>query len=670
MIVLGFHGGAKRAEEVDIWSSVRHDSSAVLMRDGEVLAAAEEERFNRLKHTNCFPRHAIEFCLGHLASGWDEVDLVVTSADAQGLASFVQAEALRDMKSPVPKDAISFVASLFQREFGMDLHSKIRCINHHAAHVWSAYAFSGFQEALVLSIDGAGDKRSGRVCIADDYKLIQLRDYSVAQSLGHFYDQVIRLIGFSYFDEYKAMGLAPYGDPNVFKALFEKGYSLLEDGNYSIDSDLHWTSHFAEAGLLTTARRKGDPFLQTHMDIAAALQASVEVIVLHVLKHYRALTGIRSLCLAGGVAHNCSLNGKILKSGLFDRMFVQPAAHDGGTPLGACCAAMVEKCPSIRMKPMQHVFLGSESDEEATLDALKLWANFLDVEAVKDPIAHTAALLAGGAVVGRVHGRAEFGPRALGNRSLLADPRPASHKDLINKMVKKREQFRPFAPAVLKESAGEFFEVSDCDADLSYMTYTVNVQPRWRSQLGAVTHVDGTARVQTVSREFNPTFWNLLTEFGRLTGVSILLNTSFNNNAEPIVESVHDAIVCFLTTGVNHLLVGPYLLSKKSPGIPYELFVTLMPEIPDCRKVSMQRLASGVRYLVESTKGSLDSRPTAIVSFDTYSLLTRADGNYTVSQLLDACRTERSEDRVKVVEELADLWSTRMICLRPCLTHN
>jgi carbamoyltransferase len=664
MIVLGFSGGFKRAEEDDFWIGLRHDSSAAIIRDGEIVAAVEEERLNRLKHTNCFPSRAIHFCLSKAQATWDDVDLIVTGAEAVGLTAAGQADALLDATLTVPADADEFIASLFQRDFGIDPRPKLRFCSHHEAHIWSAYSFSGFDEALILSIDGAGDSRSGSAAIGSAGKLIRLTDFPVAQSLGHFYLRTIRLMGFSYFDEYKAMGLAPYGNPDVFKEVFDASYDLLPEGRYKIDSAAEWTNRFRAAGLVTKARRKGQPFSQLHMDLAAGLQAALETIVLHVLDHYRELTGIKNLCLAGGVAHNCTLNGKILKSGLFERTFVQPASHDAGLAVGACCALFSGQSPAVPVQRMKDVFLGPDCAEDEMLREISRWREFVEIVDEDQDFTTASKLLADGAVIGRVFGRSEFGPRALGNRSILADPRPASHKDLINQMVKKREQFRPFAPAVMQERANEIFEIPACEADLSYMTYTVSVKPAWRSQLGAVVHCDGTARIQTVCQEVNPTFWSLLDKFAQLTGVPVLLNTSFNNNAEPIVNTAEDAMVCYLTTGLDYLLLGRYVVRKRAATISLTAFSTLRPDVPSTRRLVAQRDGCHCKYFVESVKANMDRRPKQEISETVYRMLgSGTDSN--VGVLLDKVGVCAKEERINAVAELNELWSSRLIGLQP-----
>ena len=288
-------------------------------------------------------------------------------------------------------------------------------------------------KAEVLVLDGDGDSLSGMVFQVERGNLKQLREFGVEQSLGHLYQRMINYVGYDRFDEYKVMGLAPYGDPSVYEKVFERCYRLLPNGDYSLGGRLTWMTHLDSAGLLKAARRRGDPFTQTHKDFAAALQAMLEKIVLHILTHYQNITKQTNLCLAGGVAHNCSMNGRVLYSGLFKEVFVQPAAHDAGGALGATYGVLNNERLPVRVMKMDHLYFGTDVGEDVSIEAtLESWGDFISYEKVERIAPKAAELIAGGQVVGWVQGRSEFGPRALGNRSILADPRPAENKLLIN----------------------------------------------------------------------------------------------------------------------------------------------------------------------------------------------------------------------------------------------
>lgn len=675
MFVLGVNGGSKRDDEDNRVGFAMHDSAAVLVRDGQIMSAVEEERLNRIKHTNCFPVRAIKYCLNEHRLSLGDVDRIAIN-NAEHMMDFVAKRAfLENVHLKAPLDGRKYIASLFEREFGVDVAEKIRFCKHHLAHAWSAYAPSGYDNSLVLVLDGDGDNLSGMVLVAEGDKLTKLREYGMGQSLGILYTDVIALLGYNRFDEYKVMGLAPYGDPDTYGQLFEKCYRLLPGGNYALEDRGIWMLQCMEAGLVDKARRKGEPFAQSHKDIAAALQRTLEKIVIHILQHYRKETGQTRLCFAGGVAHNCTLNGRILYSGLFDKIFVQPVAHDAGGALGAATAVCYEEHSGRRPQKLEHLSYGPDADigQEAVGKTLERWGGFLSFEKVERVAAETARLLADGFVVGWVQGRSEFGPRALGNRSILADPRPASNKLLINKMVKKREEYRPFAPSVLEESLHEFFDVPPNRAEFSFMIFVLKVREEMRETLGAVTHVDGTARVQTVSRKGSPRYWELIHEFQKLTGIPILLNTSFNNNAEPIVDSVEDAVVCYLTTGLHYLVVGDYVVHKKEAGSARAAFETLVPSLPNSRRlVKRKSFAEPGRWKtvfeIEGTMSRFFARPVVEVTPEVFSLLLAATGSKTLAEVCEETGTTGDERRARVMEEVENLWAQRVIILRPQLS--
>jgi carbamoyltransferase len=670
MIVLGIHGGYKREEDNDPSEFAMHDGAAVLVRDGEILAAIEEERLSRIKHTNCFPFRAIRRCLSISEIKPSEIDRIAVNM-SQGFAEALDKVALLDDPSipALPPNRTRFGAILSEL-LDSDVHSKLRFCHHHVAHAWSAFLPSGLDESLVVSIDGDGDGCSGMVLVGKGRRLRIVRAFSVAQSLGHLYERSIRVVGYSRFDEYKAMALAPYGDPYVYRQLFESSYSLLPDGDYEVAQPELWLSALDAAGLIANARRAGEPCTQMHMDFMAALQQTLERIVFHIVGGYQRLTKQRNLCLAGGVAHNCSMNGKILYSGLFQNVFVQPAAHDAGGALGAALSVLQEESKAVPATPgFRHLFFGSRADLERPIrETLDAWGDCLAVRESKDIAVDTARLLAEGQVVGWVQGRSEFGPRSLGNRSILADPRPATNKDLINEMVKKREQFRPFAPSVLEERVQDYFEVPSNHKSFPFMIFVLRVQSHARKLLGAVTHVDGTARVQTVSECSNPIFWKLIHEFEKVTGTPVLLNTSFNNNAEPIVDSVNDAVVCFLTTGINTLVIDNLIVSK-SPEITPASILGLIPSIPRYRKLVRRVIPTGdsgaeFAYNIESTKSRVFGPVEIAISHEMFCLLQAADGVHSVSALLEVCPVDKRTPDWPV-SELLKLWGWRSILLTP-----
>jgi carbamoyltransferase len=663
MIVLGLAGGFDFAAEndFDLPFDGYHDSAAVLVRDGEVVAGIEEERLNRIKHTNKAPSRAARFCLEYAGIKPAQLDGVAFYETEPFFERELQRRHLADPGRRELFTPRAMIQRLFRREFGAEIEAdRIHFVDHHLAHAVSAYAMSGFDDALVVTLDGQGNGVSGAVYDGDGPELKSLRRMPIQDSLGFLYWEVIRFLGYELFDEYKVMGMAPYGDPERFRDLFGTFYELLPDGEYRIYRD-----RVFELFRVARPRRRGEEFTREHQDIAAAVQEATEQIGLHVLDHFRHATGRSRLCLAGGVAHNCSLNRKVLYSGLFEQIFVQPAAHDAGGALGAALEVHDQLQPAERLVPTQHVYWGSSLASDDALGALLArWRDFIEAQQSLGIVERAADLLAAGQVIGWVQGRSEFGPRALGNRSILADPRPAENKDIINRMVKKREGYRPFAPSVPREDVDRYFVTTAAQKDFPYMGIVLDVRPEWRDGLAAVTHVDGTARVQTVARDTNPRYWELLRTFGDRAGVSVLLNTSFNNHAEPIVNSARDAVVCFLTTDLNALVIGDWLIRKRvaDPDAWQQLRVRL----PEAVALSAERDAcrhNGSDWMYQVRFAHHHGRSTQI-SLNCYRLLAEADGELSIGDF--SRRAEQSAAETEdLVSELRSLWSDRFVELDP-----
>ncbi len=663
MIIVGFSGGPNAIHEkiFEVFPAAMHDSAAVLLRDGEVVAAIEQERLDRIKHSNKAPLDAIRFCLDSAELRVGDVDRWVFYGEQAYWDRLLQTYYLEHFDAPRLLDARTFLRSILARELGAEIPAgQPLFVGHHLAHAMSAAAMSGFAESLVVTLDGEGDQIAGTVYTALGTQLELLETIPEERSLGYFYLRVINFLGFRMFDEYKVMGLAPYGDPGRYEKLFKSLYTLAPGGRYTVAA-----KPAPRLFEIAPPRRPGEPIAQVHMDIAAALQSSLEEIVFHVLRHYREAAGRRHLCLAGGVAHNCTLNGKLLRSGLFEDVFVQPASHDAGCALGAALTVHARETGCRPGRRLSHVYWGSNLGDAAKVaDELSLWERFLAIERVADVCATAAELLARGLVLGWVQGRSEFGPRALGNRSIVADPRPARNKDLINAMVKKREAFRPFAPSVLEERAHEFFELPAGVDRLPFMVYTVGVREEKRGLLGAVTHVDGSARIQTVSRHTNERYWRLIDEFGRRTGVPVVLNTSFNNNAEPIVDSVRDAVACFLTTQLNGLVVGDFVIHKRQVS-PVD-YLRLVPTLPRHVEVAEHRAYSPESGWESRCRiaSNAAGRQGQAISKPMHDLLARIDGRSSLESLLaaDGPFSGRMED---LIQETLGLWSSRLLGLAP-----
>lgn len=666
MLVLGFSGGLDLMFQQRTYlfpPGTCHDSAAVLVEDGCVAAAIEEERLNRIKHTSKGAINAIRYCLQSRAITPRDLDALIYYGSEEACSIWMRNlfYGSRDAK-PVTTYR-QLIHELFRQGVGEELDDrKLIFVNHHLAHAISAYAQSGFSESLVFTVDGAGDGLSGSVTHWRGSNYDLLTTYSDGKSLGIFYDRVIAMLGYGFTEEYKVMGLAPYGDPSRFRQTFDGLYSLLPRGEYVLNWHLIETLYS-----LAPVRKAGEPILQAHKDIAAALQEALERVVFHILSYYRVATGLTSLCLAGGVAHNSTLNGKLLYSGMFRNIFVQPASHDSGCAIGAALYPFVSQAagsssaaPAARGR-IEHVFWGAHAGTQEQIGStLDRWRALVEVAYDDQIAARTAALLAEGRVIGWVQGCSEFGPRALGNRSIVADPRPAANKDLINQMVKKREAYRPFAPSVLEEYAAEYFEIPYEGMQFPFMSFTVRVCPQQRGLLGATTHVDGTARIQTVSKKTNPQFWELIEAFRQLTGVAVLLNTSFNNNAEPIVDSVDDAVACFLTTGLHHLVIGNYLVSKNDSG-PLGIF-DLSASLPAYAHVTETKAIGpdGRFVLTHAIANSYDQNAIAI-SERTYQLLRQSGGSQKLRKLV-APECPGAHD---IAAELWSLWEQRAVALRP-----
>jgi carbamoyltransferase len=669
MLVLGIQGepNAPRGDPRDVAAELRpagwyHDAAAALIEDGRIVAAIEEERLSRRKHTGRFPTGAIQFCLNQLGVRLENVDRIAFGE--------------RGGNGPYLDPAISRerIAAILCSELHCeaDIVDRIALVEHHVGHAVSAYACSGYRDALIVTADGFGDGIAGSIMSARNGSLAVLDCIHVENSLGRFYGAPLHFFGFNEFSEYKVMGLAPYGDPSRFRGLLQATYDLLPDGRFALKA----ASREAMADLfnrLGRPREVDGPFEAVHKDLAAALQETLETIMRHVFSYFREQTGQRYLCFAGGTAQNCSLNGKILAEGIFDDIFVQPAANDAGLAIGAALYAIASVNSSeihLESSPLEHVYLGSDIEAQGDVaDTIGKWAEFVESSTVQDICLETARLLAAGLVVGWVQGRSEFGPRALGNRSILADPRPAANKERINKMIKQRESFRPFAPAVLEERAAEYFDLPGPRGKaFPFMSFVVPVRADMRSLLGAVTHVDGTARVQTVSRRTNERFWRLIRDFGELTGIPVLLNTSFNNNAEPIVESSEDALACFLTTDLDRLVIGDFVVRKKETGPALILrCLDLVPTLPvDAvlmqgreRRNTASHGPQGVAliYSIRTVRRSTQISPKAFEA-----VLLGSSGRparYVLGE--GATATERAD----LASELRQLWADRLVMMRP-----
>ncbi|MFO0590425.1 MAG: carbamoyltransferase C-terminal domain-containing protein [Polyangiaceae bacterium] len=577
-------------------------SAAAIVEDGRVVAAIEEERLTRLKNDGGFPHRAIDCCLdvaGATLSDIDEVAVYWQPWRVLGRAAAVAGGALAHPSHAAAR--LRRVAQLFrpsraghgtteypeQRGSWFELfrvgdrlsrhpgtlRGPLRFLDHHASHAMSACPISGFESALCLSYDGGGEEHSTAVFTWEKGRLTRLRALRWPNSLGHFYSAMTGFLGFRMLEgEYKMMGLAPYGTPRFKDALLAGPLTRGGDGTYRLDRSVI-DYHAALEGrfpadlvrLLGEPRRPGEPFTDHHRDVAASVQSVFEEVLLDIVRWARGeRPDLDRLCITGGCGLNVTANGRLLREGVVSRIFVPPAPHDAGCAVGAAVHATLDRAPFTPIR-MPTPYLGRAYSPDAV--ALALRAGNLPVpEPLSDAdlAERTADALARGEIVAWFQGASELGPRALGNRSFLADPRRDEIREAINAKIKKRELFRPFAPSCKIEVASTFFEL---DQPSPYMNIVARVRNEQRAVIPAVTHVDGSARVHTVDRGVNPLYWSLLDAFERRTGVGVLLNTSFNIQ-EPIVESPADAVDCFLRSSVDWLAIGPYLVRRAAPETP------------------------------------------------------------------------------------------------------
>jgi carbamoyltransferase len=551
-----------------------HDSAAALVIDGEFVVGVAEERMSRRKHTGAFPVGAIAACLEWAGLDVRDIDAIVHAFD---YAPYRAMYALDPVSDELYREVLSREAfvSLVTRALPDFPLERIGHVDHHLAHATSAYLTSGWDECLVVVIDGMGEAYGATVYRADSGRLEVVHRISAADSLGILYSVVTLHLGFDFnSDEYKIMGLAPYGDPERFRSFFDAAIELRSDGGWAIPPlKLDQTrdereNHLGTRRFLTehliAPRDPDSEITAVHQDVAAGLQACLDRAILHLGAHFGARTGLRRLAMAGGVALNTTANGRLLAAGVFDEIYVQPAAADDGSALGAALqhAALAGEVVNHRSPTP---FYGPAHSPESAVEALRVFDDRIEAVPLADlaeACAVAADLIAGGEVIAWYRGRMEFGPRALGHRSILADPSRPEMRDRVNALVKMREAFRPFAPAVSLEQVDRWFEVAP-GTELPYMTVNVNVRPEHRPSLPAITHVDGSARVQTVSARDNPEFHALLGAVGTRTGREMVLNTSFNVKGQAIVNTPTEALETLLSCGIEALFLENVLVRKR-----------------------------------------------------------------------------------------------------------
>ncbi|MCO5242054.1 MAG: carbamoyltransferase [Chitinophagaceae bacterium] len=564
------------------------DSSAAIFKDGEMIAATEEERFTRVKHWAGFPVQAIQFCLREADISLNEVDYITIGRDTKAklfnkMAYLFRNPALIAGAFSRYKNARQ-VTSLEDEFTKIDpsvnyaiLKQKIRNIEHHRSHLASAFFASPFEEAALLSIDGSGDFTTTMIGIGRGNKIEVLDSVDFPVSCGLFYTAFTQFLGFPHYgDEYKVMGLAPYGEAKYTDKV-KKVLRFLPNGLYTWNQEyfVHPTkagfkyednmpcvgnlfseSFIDEFGL---PRKKEEQLTQYHKDIATSVQRVTEELIFHILKKLKDRTGMKNVCIAGGVAQNSVANGKVAEATGFEKVYIPSAGHDAGIAMGSALYMYNHVLDKPRAKPIWSAYTGSRftnNEIEQFLQTRNIAYRKLPDDELFDMV--TDKLIEPG-VVGWFNGRAEFGPRALGARSIIADPRNPKAKDLLNLKIKRRESFRPFAPSILKEYTGEYFTKTD---EVPFMEKVFPIKKDKQAEIPAVTHVDGTGRLQTVDKTISPRYYGLIDAFRKKTGVPILLNTSFNEN-EPIVNTPAEALDCFLRTQMDMLVLENCVIERK-----------------------------------------------------------------------------------------------------------
>jgi carbamoyltransferase len=567
------------------------NASAAIVCDGKLIAAVEEERFNRVKYAAGFPAQAIRYCLKEAGIELKDIDHVAVPRNpyarlgtkllyAIRMPSFTRERAKVLAKFAGIPEALAQTLDVDAARIAAKFHR----VEHHQAHLASAFFVSPFERAALLSADGLGDFASTMWGSGAGNRMKIEGAIAFPHSLGLFYSAVTQYLGFLKFgDEYKVMGLAAYGEPEQIEAFRE----IVRDSGNGFRLGLDYFTHhrtgpemsWAEADKTPTLgklfsesmekrlgpkRRPEEPLEQRHRNLAAALQERLEEIYLGMLKKLGERSGLKSLCLAGGVAFNCVANGKIFDKTNFENVYVHPAAGDAGLAVGAAYYVWHQILGKPRSFVMDHTYWGpgfTNEENRRALEAAGMIQNGCRMQELSEEelMRQTAAIIADGRILGWFQGRAEWGPRALGNRSIVADPRRAEMKEILNQRIKHREIFRPFAPSILEEKTPEWFEKSHPSP---FMTLAYAVRPEKRAKIPAPTHVDGTGRLQTVSREANPRYWKLINAFEEITGVPVVLNTSFNDN-EPIVCRPEEAIDCFKRTQMDALVLGDFLITRQ-----------------------------------------------------------------------------------------------------------
>lgn len=557
-----------------------HDSAAALVDNGKIIAAAEEERFSRKKHDSGFPKRAIDFCLSHANINAKDLNWVVFYE--KPLSKFERLSLTFLATAPKARESFInayrtwfksklWIKSLIAKEVGVS-ENKILFTGHHLSHAATTFYTSPFERAAMLTCDGVGEWTTTAWGKAENGKVSLDYELKFPHSLGLFYSVFTQFLGFQINEgEFKVMGLAPYGTPKYVNEV-EKLIYQSSDGSFKLDMN-YFKFHYSDKvsysqkfidlfGVSPVDPKESDEVKQVYADIAASAQKVLDDKLLVIARNVHEKTGMENLCYSGGVALNGVTNWKIFKEAGFKNIFIHPAAGDSGGALGSALYTYHHILGKEKKYPLINVYFGKENTEEEIKDFLE--KNDIKVEKLSDEelVKKVAGMLLKKKVVGWVRGRFEWGPRALGARSILADPRDKKMKDLVNAKIKFREAFRPFAPVCLYEDGEKYFDCDKTQEPLHYMIAVVPVREKWQSKLGAITHIDGTARPQFIKREQNPMYYDVIKAFGKKSGINVLLNTSFNLKGEPIVNTCEDAYNTFMRSGIDALVLGNYLINK------------------------------------------------------------------------------------------------------------
>jgi carbamoyltransferase len=552
-------------------NSVYHESAAALLVDGALVAAVEEERFNRIKHAKAaewdnphqLPERAIRFCLKHAGLTARDIHHVAFSFDPRMRQKQYRAEWWDPRLEETFRLRLGTVRGAIEELLGCSLGPRLHFVPHHMAHVASAFFPSGFDRAAVLTIDGIAETACSSLAKAVGTRIQSVETFEYPHSIGFLWEVFSGYLGFSPYDASKVMGLAAYGNPEVFRQHFQSILRSDQD-NYGVAQEmlgLHPERSTRLAAMFGPPRDENAEMLPRHADIAAALQEATDAAVMALVRRIKRRVPFDNLCIAGGVALNCVTNEVVRRSGEFSNVFIPSAPHDAGTAIGAALAVHAAKEKRPPQRGYSTPYLGPAFKRSDILAAVK--SAGLTARRSKSPGRDAADMIADGKIVAWFQGRMEFGPRALGNRSLLADPRRPEMRDILNQKVKHREDFRPFAPSVLAEHAEEWFDVRAKLASHEFMLFACDVKADRRDRIPAVVHKDGSARVQLVTRKLNPRFHELISRFHAKTGVPVVVNTSFNDS-EPIVCTPTDAIVTFRKSGIDALFMEDVVLTAKA----------------------------------------------------------------------------------------------------------